>query len=629
VAGGVLSYAAALSESFTADEPIHLTAGASYLATGDYRLNPEHPPLAKMWAALALAAVPHAPFSPEIRGWPVGEARVAALDWLGRRNDGNRLLRAPRLMMVFLAVALVGTVGWVAAVLFGPKSGLIAMALAAFEPLLLAHGHYVTTDVPVTLLSLLVLIAAARFLERPTVVRWSALAASLSAAALVKYSWVLVLPVLLLMAVAAFLRRPAGAAFGAPAWAFLAALPLIVVLAIWAAYGFRYHPSRPGDPASPTAESWRSINEAPVPLFFSPATREEAWRDVLHVEQGNARQGLSVALVSAARRFRLLPEAYLYGFAYASGHSERRLSYLHGRFSDSGWKSYFLVAYLVKTPLPEIFLLLAGATAILSRRAPIRGSPLLALGLVAFSALYATTAVFTSLNIGLRHFLPVYPGLFVVASASAAWTAYRPARIAVGIAMAGLALTALLSYPFYLGYFNEIAGGWRNGHRWLVDSNLDWDQDFLRLRDYQREHPEERIVFLPLLETPLPSGLSVEYFVPKSAEQKWPRRLSAGTYVFSATWLVGTLQPFGREETWERPAVRDLYARLWERWNRETAPSQEGDPERWSSWVRFDGLRRALLLRRLQQRPPDDRLGTSSFLFRLSDRELEELTRPP
>jgi hypothetical protein len=54
MAGGALSYAAALTESFTTDEPSHLAAGASYLATGDFRLNPEHPLLAKIWAALPL-----------------------------------------------------------------------------------------------------------------------------------------------------------------------------------------------------------------------------------------------------------------------------------------------------------------------------------------------------------------------------------------------------------------------------------------------------------------------------------------------------------------------------------------------------------------------------------------------
>src|SRR5215212_3540595 len=43
-----------LTSSPTSDETAHLVAGYSYLVTHDYRLNPEHPPLAKMFAAVPL-----------------------------------------------------------------------------------------------------------------------------------------------------------------------------------------------------------------------------------------------------------------------------------------------------------------------------------------------------------------------------------------------------------------------------------------------------------------------------------------------------------------------------------------------------------------------------------------------
>ena len=44
----------AMRESITVDEPEELGAGYSYWMTGDFRMNPEHPPLAKMVAALPL-----------------------------------------------------------------------------------------------------------------------------------------------------------------------------------------------------------------------------------------------------------------------------------------------------------------------------------------------------------------------------------------------------------------------------------------------------------------------------------------------------------------------------------------------------------------------------------------------
>ncbi len=627
-AAGGLSFAAARTESFTTDEPSHLTAGASYLATGDFRLNPEHPVLAKMWAALGLRLEPHTPFSRDLDGWPYGGTAQVATDWLERKNDGNRLLAAPRALMVVLLVGLVAAIGAAARRLFGPEAGLLALLLAAFEPLLLAHGHYVTTDVPVTLFVTLSLLSLASFLRRPSAGTFVATAAALSAAALVKYSWILVAPALLLMTAAAWLRRggrPEGRAFP---WLPLASLPVVVALAIWAAYGFRFDPFRPGGPPAPSDGSWRVSFPAGSPKPFSPVSRDEAWEDVLRDPAGRPRTGPLVAAVNLARRARLLPEAYLYGFTYATRHAESRRAYLHGAFSETGWRSYFPVAFAVKTPLPELLLLLLGLLALLTRRTGRCGDPVLALGLFSFAAVYGATALATNLNIGLRHIIPVYPALLVAASASASWARARAGRIVVVLAAAWMAATAVLSFPYYLGYFNEAVGGWRNGHRWLVDSNIDWDQDFLRVRDYQRRHPAERIVLLALGDSPMPPGLKAEPFVPRRPNQPWPPPLSRGTYVISATWLVGTFQPFSRDETWENVRLRATYEALFLRWAGRPPPETSEGEEAMKSYKAFDGLRRALLLSRLNARRPDDRLGTSLFVFRLSDLDLLELTRP-
>jgi 4-amino-4-deoxy-L-arabinose transferase-like glycosyltransferase len=628
VAGGALSYAAALTESFTTDEPSHLTAGASYLATGDYRLNPEHPVLAKIWAALPLRFVSHAAFTKKLNGWSYGGTRQVALDWLERKNDGNRLLRPARAMMIPLFVGLGAAVGWTAYRLLGREAGLLALALVVFEPLLLAHGHYVTTDVPVALCVTLSLLSFAAFLRRPAATTFSATAVSLSAAALVKYSWVLVIPALVLMTAAAYLRHRTARPGGKFPWIRLAALPAIVGAAIWAAYGFRFDPFRPGDPPAPAARSWQVEFAKGEPPPFSPVSRNDAWQAVLLDNARNPRTGPSVTLVNLARQARLLPEAYLYGFTYATRNAESRRAYLHGQFSETGWRAYFPVAYLVKTPVPELLLLLAGTVALATRRARITGDPILALGVFTFPAVYAAAAVLTNLNIGLRHMIPVYPALLVVASASTAWATSRAGRIGVFALAAGMAAVAAVSFPYYLGYFNELAGGWRGGHRWLVDSNLDWDQDFLRVRDYQRLHPQERLVFLSLGDSPIPPGLKVAAYVPRRPGQPWPPPPSAGTYVISATWLVGTFQPFSREEAWENARLRSTYETLWYRWLGRPPPgTDESEEARWS-YSFFDGLRRALLLQRLHQRPPDERIGTSFFVYRLTDGEIEHLTRP-
>ena len=52
----------------------------------------------------------------------------------------------------------------------------------------------------------------------------------------------------------------------------------------------------------------------------------------------------------------------------------------------------------------------------------------------------------------------------------------------------GLLLVDAQIHPHYLSTFNSLAGGPENGHRYLVDSNIDWGQDLLRLRTWVAEN---------------------------------------------------------------------------------------------------------------------------------------------
>src|SRR5436190_17376718 len=52
IAFAMVSYAAVLTKSATFDENLHVPAAWAHLRLGDFRVNPEHPPLWKYWAAL-------------------------------------------------------------------------------------------------------------------------------------------------------------------------------------------------------------------------------------------------------------------------------------------------------------------------------------------------------------------------------------------------------------------------------------------------------------------------------------------------------------------------------------------------------------------------------------------------
>jgi hypothetical protein len=127
-----------------------------------------------------------------------------------------------------------------------------------------------------------------------------------------------------------------------------------------------------------------------------------------------------------------------------------------------------------------------------------------------------------------------------------------------------LALNTLLLAPDYLANFNVLAGGPENGHRVLVDSNLDWGQDLPGLARAMQKQGEERVYLswfgaahpeaYPLSFHPLPGFWR---FGGEAAAYGYnPLTPAPGLYAISATNLQGV-----------KLADRDLYA-----WFRDRTP---------------------------------------------------------
>ena len=64
-------------KSITNDEIVHIPAGYYHLVDGNFQINNEHPPLAKMWAALPLLVIQ--PKEPDVRG--AGEENYSERTW--------------------------------------------------------------------------------------------------------------------------------------------------------------------------------------------------------------------------------------------------------------------------------------------------------------------------------------------------------------------------------------------------------------------------------------------------------------------------------------------------------------------------------------------------------------------
>jgi len=364
-----------------------------------------------------------------------------------------------------------------------------------------------------------------------------------------------------------------------------------------------------------------------------------------------AGDGIIGSCVRLANDWHLLPEPYLYGFSFALESSKSRVAFLNGQFSEQGWRMFFPYSLLVKTPLPTLALLVAAALAAIAHwRRRARGLYRVA-PLVVFLIVYWAIAVAANLNIGHRHILPTYPMMFILAGAAADWCRSRHAivRALPVLLVAWLVVESTSIYPHYLAYFNQLAGGPRNGYRHLVDSSLDWGQDLPGLRRWlgeRRETPQQLPVYLSYFGVGNPEhyGLRVRQLpaFPDWRSQHETADLEPGTYCISATNLQSVyIPPRGPWNPEHEKKYKTLLAEI-----AQLARRQREDPtllERlqhdpaagpelaaWNDTLsQFERYRFARLCAYLRLREPDDSVGYSILIYRVDAEDLNAaLFRP-
>lgn len=585
--------------SATYDEVAHLP-GDSYLHWNDYRLNPEHPPLVKMLAALPLlwrqgwpAKVDlengEVPTGPETdgesalrRAWAMSFEDSNAYYDFGRNflygtrpgalsrpeatpspvtvppepasfyNQADTLVFWGRMPILGLGLGLALLVFLWAREWFGLAGGILSLALFCFDPNFIAHSGQVTTDVGVSLFLFGAVYFLWRICRRLEVVGVVLFLLFFSLAFVTKFSAVLLLPIFWLT-VLGWMLTPEPMLIGAagrvkltsPAsklalFAGLFGLALLgTYAAIWASYSFRYSAAKnPETVAKAEAQILKAGNPASGPSGGAVGSRvpyrelgyfpiEAAVRGSAATEkllaaspQGQVSNddilkimdtvplGLGGKLILFAQKHRLLPEAFIYGFAHAEMKSHVRGTFLLGNYSNTGFHSYFFNAFLLKTPLPALLLIVTALVLSLLRCAKKSLAPIFLLAPV---GLYFLVAMTSHLNLGVRHLLPIYPFLYVLAGGLVLemdrWR--RAARIVALLAMVGaIAVSSRIVFfpahglkwqtvaPHYLAYFNELAGGPANGFKELADSNLDWGQDLKNLKLWLVAHDIKEPIYL-------------------------------------------------------------------------------------------------------------------------------------
>jgi hypothetical protein len=508
------AFSASRLKSPTFDEPAHIGAGLSYLATGDFKVNLQHPPLLKEIGALPLLLtgarwpVPASVWA-EVTTPPQGHFQWLLGDEVLFQNDPEKTLFWSRLPFLGLTLLL----GWLIVVwgrrLLGGPAALGALLLFALDPTIVAHGPLVATDVGFAAFGLLFLFALWHYLNHRTADRllWCGLA--LGAALASKYSALVLLPV-------------------------------AALLVFWAG---RWIP-------------------AAVPLRTSTlvdpyASADPAQRGVWSLYALLAMGALAAIVIYALYFFPGNPFLYFKGLRLVNAdHDPSYLPYMAGEFRPR-FLSYYLVAYLLKEPVPHILLAAIGLRALLRHGASTTMDR--AFLIVPPLALFLAYSLLSH-NLGFRYLIPALPFLHLIgglglASLLREGTVWRKALAAVLCLWMVVAAAGI--YPDHLSYFNEIAcllaepghlgldGGTRCGPEWFDDSNVDWGQGLKQLKGWLDRNAPGRPVRLAYFGSIRPQRYGLEQ--PRIGVNDLVRPPLPGLYAVSTHFLARALGQLSRE----------------------------------------------------------------------------------
>jgi 4-amino-4-deoxy-L-arabinose transferase-like glycosyltransferase len=412
------------------DEPTHIAAGRMWWA-GVPAWEALNPPLAKILFAL--------PYLSQPAEHPEDRFGLPAALLFGRSDPVGALARARMANLLFLGIAMFTVAAWAREL--GDTIAIVAVVLFACVPQVLGNAGLAGTDMGAAATLVLALFATDRWLRRGT---WPAAVlagVAAGAGALAKLSFPIFFPLGVVVLLICERKRR-----NAPLRQF-AALALAAFFVLWAGYRFELKP----------LASFSSV-VMPAASALSPLPR---W---------------------LYTRMPLPATSYFGGLVMLRRYTDvGTLSYLFGHYTHRGWWYYFPVVFFFKTPLPFLMLVAAGVA-----RVPLK--------FILIPAVILLSTLSSTIEIGVRHLLPIYPFLAIVAAAGAVWLwrqPRRPWRAATLLLLVWFFAGTSIAHPDYFAWFNEAAGA--HPERIAVDSNLDWGQDMFRLARLTRKRNFDRI----------------------------------------------------------------------------------------------------------------------------------------
>jgi hypothetical protein len=506
------------------DDLAHLRQGLSLVMRTSVGGDRADPPLGQVLTALPMVATGCLPPRPEnyqpAPDDPPGAAATYAAPVYGQKWSPETIRTMLAAWKALLVVPLAALVFHWCRALYGLGGGWLGMALLLVDPTVAGHVAPLALDLLGAETIVFACYFAWRYFERPTRGRLVAAGVSAMAAMLTKNTAAIVPAVFAVYAFLHWLRDrrvdAQSASFRRRFNQFLAGA-VVAAAAFWPLTTFDF--SRPRDHG---------------PVVSTEYTENYSF---------------TVDVVNGGLMHRWPGGVYIGSLALAYdkagvGHP----AYLLGHFSRHGWWYYFPVVAAYKVPVGTALVMLLGLVSLRWRRPGWGETPL-----IVAVVCWGTFIILSGVNIGFRHFLPVYVPMLMLSARCVVIPRLPRVVPWIGVALAAIHVGSY--HPDYLSYVN-----WPREKPWLAisDSNIDWGQGLKQVRRWLDDHPEQtagRTVWLGYFGNP--EGRSVPYYLGNRARelQETDPAPTSGLLVVSPVWVAGV---YGTEQyAFLRPVAPD------------------------------------------------------------------------
>lgn len=485
----VLAFGSSAGDSLTVDESPHIGAGYSYIAKGDYRLNPEHPPLLKMlsgssiWLGAKLTGntvnfpdtIPA--WTEKVNAqWDIGYAFL-----FQSGNDANTIIWWARLPTIL--ILLLGGIYLTYSVYYHTKSkaiSVITIILYAFSPNVIAHGRLVTTDIIASMSFIIAIDIWVRYLKNPTIKYIGLLIVAISFAFLSKFSTILLLPLFFVTGFGYIAVKYWGKKNIIRKGGILLRDALIIAMGVFVIINGVYY------------YTMRNMSvDTQMKLIQESFPQDNAISQI-------TKNSLSQVVNTPGLQYF---GQYLLGQSMAIQRvGGGNTTFLLGRFTNQSFTEYFPITYILKEHLGILAVLASlllvsivlGIRAIQHKKLKFNRKWLLKYWyewtIITMILLYWFISIRGNLNLGIRHILPAVILTYIIIAIGIVriLLPLKFSKIILGIFLIWYIAATLLTYPSYLSHLNVLAGH-DQGYQIFTDSNLDWGQDLKRLHTWTKE----------------------------------------------------------------------------------------------------------------------------------------------